>query len=302
MTTQLDTIRRKYRDWETEYAVATKEQQAVFREAWIANGVQFEITESGRVMFSKQAAAEQVAIEQEKNQKLKDLHYERVKFQEDLDQARAEGDIERFQELLTGEQALLAQELAGKQEYIDSYYKIWQDAHRTSMSYMAQYTNGMYDGLKGVFSDVITGTKSIGEAWSDLGTKMIKIIADIAAEWLASRIVMSVFGSAFSGVGAGSAAGSSNRYTKPKVSVPKFALGGNYNGGLALVGERGPELINFNRGGRVYNSQDTQRMMSGGVPTIVMNINTPDAHSFRQSQGQILASMNMALAQGRRNL
>ncbi|WP_181950835.1 hypothetical protein, partial [Sporomusa ovata] len=192
MATQLDTIRRKYRDWEMEYAVATKEQQTVFREAWTANGIQFEITESGMVAFSKQVAAEQVAIETEKNQKLKDLHYERVKFQEDLDQARAEGDIARFQELLTSEQALLAQELTGKQEYIDSYYKIWQDAHRISMSYMAQYTNGMYDGLKGVFSDVITGTKSIGDAWSDLGTKIIKIIADIAAEWLASRIVMSV--------------------------------------------------------------------------------------------------------------
>ncbi|WP_021171184.1 hypothetical protein SOV_35630 [Sporomusa ovata DSM 2662] len=273
MATQLDTIRRKYRDWEMEYAVATKEQQTVFREAWTANGIQFEITESGMVAFSKQVAAEQVAIETEKNQKLKDLHYERVKFQEDLDQARAEGDIARFQELLTSEQALLAQELTGKQEYIDSYYKIWQDAHRISMSYMAQYTNGMYDGLKGVFSDVITGTKSIGDAWSDLGTKIIKIIADIAAEWLASRIVMSVFGSSFLKGGLAGSANPATGSSKPKITLPKFALGGNYDGGLALVGERGPELINFNRGGRVYNAQDTQSMMSAGSPTIVMNIN-----------------------------
>jgi len=303
MTSQLDAIQRKYRDWEMEYSTSTKEQQAMFREAWTANGVQFEITEAGMVTFSKQVAVEQVAIEQEKNQKLKDLHYERVKFQEDLDQARAEGDIARYQELLTSEQALLSQQLAGKQEYIDSYYKLWQDAHRSSMSYMAQYTNGMYDGLKGVFSDVITGTKSIGEAWSELGTKIIKIIADIAAEWLASRIVLSVFGGSFGKLGAGGSANSPTSYTKPKVNVPKFALGGNYNGGLALVGERGPELIDFNRGGRVYNAGDTQRMMnSGPSPTIIMNINTPDAHSFRQSQGQILAGMNMALAQGRRNL
>lgn len=299
-TTQLDAIRRKYRDWETEYNTSTAAQQEAFRQAWTANGIQFEITESGMVTFSKQVAAEQIAIEQEKNQKLKDLHYERVKFHEDLDKARTDGDIARFQELLTSEQAMLAQELAGKQQYIDSYYKIWQDAHRTSMSYMAEATSKLYDGLKGTFSDVISGTKSIGEAWRELGSKIIKIIADIAAEWLASRIMLSVFGSSFP---FGGSAGSSSSSNKGKPKIPTFALGGNYGGGLALVGERGPELINFNRGGRVYNNRDTQRMMSGGgAPTIVMNITTPDANSFRQSQTQILAGMHMAMAQGRRNL
>lgn len=299
-TAQLDAISRKYRDWETEYATATAAQQETFRQAWTANGIQFEITETGMVTFSKQVAVEQIAIEQDKNQKLKDLHYERVKFQEDLDKARADGDIARFQELLTSEQALLAQELAGKQQYIDSYYKIWQDAHRTSMSYMAEATSKLYDGLKGNFSDVISGTKSIGEAWSELGTKIIKIIADIAAEWLASRIMLSVFGSSFP---SGGSTGSSTGPIKGKPKIPTFALGGNYGGGLALVGETGPELINFNRGGRVYNNRDTQRMMNGGgAPTIVMNITTPDANSFRQSQTQILAGMHMAMAQGRRNL
>jgi hypothetical protein len=45
---------------------------------------------------------------------------------------------------------------------------------------------------------------------------------------------------------------------------PAFAAGGNYSGGYALVGEKGPELINFNRGGYVYNAQDTGRLMQSG--------------------------------------
>lgn len=43
--------------------------------------------------------------------------------------------------------------------------------------------------------------------------------------------------------------------------IPEFAKGGIYKGGMALVGEQGPELINFNQGGRVSSNQDTVLMM-----------------------------------------
>ena len=281
---QVEAIQRKYRDWSAEYASATKAQQEQFRAAWTANGIQFEMTESGFVTFQRQIAAEQIAVEQEKNQKLQDLHYARTKFQEDLDRARADGEMQRVQELLSTEQALQAQQLAGKQQYIDAYYKIWQDAHRSAMSYMAEATSGLYDGLQGFFSDVISGTKSIGEAWSDLGKRILKIIADIAAQWLASQIMTSLFG----GLG-GLFGGAANGKT-PGLRIPKFALGGEYAGGLALVGERGPELVNFNRGGRIHAAPETRRMLSQGerASTVVFNIRTPDADSFRKSQRQLM--------------
>jgi hypothetical protein len=49
--------------------------------------------------------------------------------------------------------------------------------------------------------------------------------------------------------------------------VRGYASGGNYPGGLAMVGERGPELINFNSPGTVYTASQTQRMLSGGAET-----------------------------------
>lgn len=45
-------------------------------------------------------------------------------------------------------------------------------------------------------------------------------------------------------------------------NIPAFASGGNYPGGLALVGERGPELINFSQGGYVHNASQTSAMLS----------------------------------------
>ena len=44
----------------------------------------------------------------------------------------------------------------------------------------------------------------------------------------------------------------------------QFAEGGFYPGGMALVGEQGPELINFKRPGQVYTASETQSIMSGG--------------------------------------
>lgn len=47
-------------------------------------------------------------------------------------------------------------------------------------------------------------------------------------------------------------------------SGPAFANGGAYQGGLALVGEQGPELINFDQPGQVYTASQTRGMLSGG--------------------------------------
>jgi uncharacterized protein YoxC len=43
-----------------------------------------------------------------------------------------------------------------------------------------------------------------------------------------------------------------------------FASGGYYSGGMAMVGENGPELIDFNQPGMVYNNSQLRNAMNGG--------------------------------------
>ena len=53
--------------------------------------------------------------------------------------------------------------------------------------------------------------------------------------------------------------------------------------GLHIVGERGPELVRFRGGERVYNATDTARMMSGGGKNTTMNVtfnNTTDTTAY----------------------
>jgi len=44
-----------------------------------------------------------------------------------------------------------------------------------------------------------------------------------------------------------------------------LASGGQYNGGMALVGERGPELIDLNSSGQVYNANQSANIIGGEV-------------------------------------
>lgn len=55
--------------------------------------------------------------------------------------------------------------------------------------------------------------------------------------------------------------GTSNAWANSQ-SLPSFANGGFYAGGLAMVGEKGPELINFDSPGQVYNNSQTNSLLS----------------------------------------
>jgi hypothetical protein len=78
-----------------------------------------------------------------------------------------------------------------------------------------------------------------------------------------------------------------------------FADGGTLKAGqFGVVGERGPELA--------FAGNSPMHIMPNGAAmspvSVTMNINTPDAPSFRQSQGQIAADMARSIERARRNL
>ena len=54
--------------------------------------------------------------------------------------------------------------------------------------------------------------------------------------------------------------------------IPAYADGGSYQGGLALVGETGPELINFNQPGQVYTSSQTSEILSSNNKDLIEEV------------------------------
>lgn len=115
-------------------------------------------------------------------------------YQEKLDAAWNAGDIRAYADLLSSEQALFAQDLAGRQSLLDQYYQYWQETHRTAMDYMAETMNGLYSGLENFFVDILNNAKSIGDAWQSLRNSILAMLGQMVAKWIASQIMMKVFG------------------------------------------------------------------------------------------------------------
>ncbi|TLP44820.1 phage tail tape measure protein [Cohaesibacter sp. CAU 1516] len=89
-----------------------------------------------------------------------------------------------------------------------------------------------------------------------------------------------------------------------------FATGGVVNGptlfpmgaGAGLMGEAGPEaILPLQRGPDGRLGVSTGSGQSAAV-SIVMNITTPDAHSFAKSENQIATKLARAVGRGRRGL
>lgn len=286
---QITSVQRGYRDLAEEYDRSTDVQKEQFRLAWEANGLQFEITASGMVNFSRQIATEQVAIEQEKNQKIQDLHYNRVKFQEQLDDAQQNGEIQRFSELLQSKQAFEAQDLSGRQEMITAYYNVWKETHRSAMSYMAEAMGSFQGGMESIFKDMGQGIKTAGDLWRSFGSMVMGILNNIIAKKLAAQITESIFGGIL-GIGGWTSASAGSSGTTAG-SLPARAYGGPVMSGSAyLVGEKGPEIFIPSSAGYIMSNRDSLSSGSrisgasaaGTAPEIEVNI-----HNYSSSEVKV---------------
>lgn len=172
---------------------------------------------------------------------------------------------------------------------------------------VSSLSGGISRGLRSAFDGAIFDGMRLQDALQRVGESMIN-----AAYSSAISPVTKHFGNI---LGAGVSAAMSgvspfaNGGSFSQGRVMPFAKGGVVSGpttfpmrgGTGLMGEAGPEAIMpLTRGadGRL----GVQAQGGAGNPTsIVMNIQTPDAESFRRSQGQIAAQMGRALSRGNRN-
>jgi hypothetical protein len=103
-------------------------------------------------------------------------------------------------------------------------------------------TDGLYsfrDAARGVFSQVALQGKNLGD-----------VLRTTLGSWLGNA-ANSLFNSGFDALWGA-------------IGLPAFANGTtNFAGGLALVGERGPEIVNLPRGADVYTNSESRRMASG---------------------------------------
>lgn len=154
------------------------------------------------------------------------------------------------------------------------------------------------NAFEGMFSDVLTGTKSIKDAFTDMANSINQEIMKLVAKNLSQKLISSIMPSGgYSGGGLGGFF--SNILGGFDISG-WFATGGYAQAGKAyVVGERGPELFFPQQSGYVANNKDSMNM-SGGGNNITVNIYTQNIESFRNSEARIASQIQKAISRGNR--
>ncbi len=170
---------------------------------------------------------------------------------------------------------------------------------------VATLEKGLSRGLRRAFDDLIFDGASLSGALETLAQSMINTTYNAAI-----KPVTDHFGGLIAkGVGGlvGGILPFADGAPFSQGRVMPFASGGivsgttpfGMRGGMGVMGEAGPEAIMpLARG---PDGKLGVRGAVGGGATVVMNIQTPDAQSFKRSQTQIAAQMNRALGRAQRN-
>ena len=161
------------------------------------------------------------------------------------------------------------------------------------------------DVFTGFFGDLKSGISEGKSLWESLGnaaTNALDKIADKALSMAANGIFDMIFGAVMGGLtgGMGNSLGGgwgvAGGFGKPGIfGIPGFADGTNYApGGMAWVGERGPELVNLPRGAQVIPNGPSMALAANGNGS---NDNRRgDVHIQINGSGLSQAEMQAAIA------
>ena len=216
--------------------------------------------------------------------------------------------IEFAQRELNEAQLSATQRLQVEKNLVEAQQKLWEIAGRNLRTSLAegarQYSLEVVnygDLAKSTFDSTMssinssftshleamaTGTESFGKGlkniFKDITNSIIKMLVNLSFQQYVQPKLQSLFGGVVSGIGAigagrggvsSFASGGSFSSAFTGNSFGKFASGGIAPAGMTLVGENGPELLQFNSSHRIYNASQTRKMISGeGSSKVTVNI------------------------------
>lgn len=168
---------------------------------------------------------------------------------------------------------------------------------RAEMEGLNKLADSFGNRIVTAFAGAIIHGRKLSDVLRELALSLARTALTSALKPL-GNLLGSMFGGIFANAAGNAFAGG---------RVQPFAAGGIVNsptlfplrGATGLMGEAGPEAIVPLARGR---DGKLGIRGGGGSVNVTVNISTPDARSFAQSQSQISAMMARAVARGQRNL
>ena len=215
-------------------------------------------------------------------------------------------------------QMTATQRLQIEKNLVDAQQKLWEMAGRNLKTRLQegarqyqQETVNYADQAKSTFDSTMssinstwtsnleamaTGTKSFSKGlisiFKDMTNSIIKMMVNLSFQQYLQPKLQSLFGGVAGGIGAigvGHHTFSTGRSFSSAFSssggFKKFAFGGVAPTGMTLVGENGPELLQFNASHRIYNASQTRKMLGGNQGNnVTVNIINQSGQSLESEQ------------------
>lgn len=196
---------------------------------------------------------------------------------------------DKLQQILSSQQLNTEQRLQIMQEYSNAvqdmesataadYKTAWEDAldYIRNKTYDQRATiqsgiDDMLDSFANFGQNMLTESKSIGERFDDLFKNLANSIMNTMMKVIMQGLIMKSIMGMFGMGGTSGSIGDVKMYTDMSGWSPvSFHAKGGLADGWAVVGERGPELVNFSQPGRVYTAEQTAKALNGnGAPNNV---------------------------------
>lgn len=213
-----------------------------------------------------------------------DAHQLTAQQADNLRREELSGYQDKLQEILSSQQLNTEQRLQIMQEYSNAvkdmenatasdYKMAWEDAldYIRNKTYDQRATiqsgiDDILDSFTNFGQNMLTESKSIGERFDDLFKNLANSIMNTMMKVIMQGLVMNSIMGMF-GMGGGASArsiGGVKLYTDMSgwSPVSLHAKGGRAEG-WAIVGEKGPELVDFSQPGRVYTAEQTAKALNG---------------------------------------
>lgn len=143
---------------------------------------------------------------------------------------------------------------ANVQEYLEGIFLMFKGAFGGDEGKLYKGFKMMLSGLVGIILRVLQTMLSllIKGIFTAIGG-IVKTLGGYLPSWLGGNLITG-FGKDIQGFGSWMGGG-----------IASFANGGVSMGGMALVGERGPELVRLPKGARVHSNAESRRMGGGTI-------------------------------------
>ena len=213
-----------------------------------------------------------------------DAHQLTAQQADNLRREELSGYQDKLQEILSSQQLNTEQRLQIMQEYSNAvkdmesatasdYKTAWEDAldyiRNKTFDQRATIQSGIDDILDSFTNfgqNMLTESKSIGERFDDLfknlANSILNTMMKVIMQGLVMKSIMGMFG--MGGSASAISIGGVKLYTDMSGWSPvSFRAKGGRAEGWAIVGEKGPELVDFSQPGRVYTAEQTAKALNG---------------------------------------